>query len=78
MYSAILALIIALMMIAFVIYKGSFYPDRYYVCKKSELKFLTDTLPDDCIIHIWIGRNIYDEFGDRNSPGRNLRNNISE
>ena len=78
MYSAILALIIALMMIAFVIYKGSLYRGGYYVCKKSDLKYLTDTLPDDCIIHIWIGRNIYDEFRTGNSPRRNLRNHISE
>ena len=78
MMGAIFALIIALMMIAFVIYKSSFCSCEYFVCKKSDIESLMDSLPDDCIIHIWIGRNTYDESGIRNSPRRNLRNHISE
>ena len=78
MYGAVFALIIALMMIAFVIYKSRFFEGNYYVCTKSEIKTLTESLPDDCVIYIWIGRNTYEQFGDRNSPRRNLRNNISE
>ena len=78
MASAIFALIIALMMIGFVICKGSLYGGRCYVCRKSDMKYLMDVLPDDCIIEIWIGRKAYDESGAGNPPGRNLRNYISE
>lgn len=78
MYGAIFALIISLMMIVFVIYKGNFCGGRCYICKKSEMEYLLDIIPDDCIIEIWIGRNTYDELGNRNYSGRNLRNHISE
>lgn len=78
MTSAIFALIIALMMIVFVVYKSNFCGVKYYVCRKSEIENLLDFLPEDCIIEVWIGRNTYDGFGIGNSPGRNLRNNISE
>ena len=78
MYGTVFALIIALVMIGFVIYKGSVCGGICYVCKKSEIEYLMDSLPDDCIIEIWIGRKTYDEFGNRNYSGRNLRNHISE
>lgn len=78
MTGAIFALIIALMMIGFVVCKGSLYGGKCYVCRKSEMEHLLDLLPDDCIIEIWIGRKAYDEFGAGNSPRGNLRNNISE
>ena len=70
--------LIALMMIAFVIFKSRFFEGGYYVFKKSEIKDFTEPLPDDCVIYIWIGRNTYEEFRNRNYPRRNLRNNISE
>ena len=61
MYGAITALIIALMMIAFVIYKGnSIKFEKTMYCKKSELGTFTNCLPDNCIIEIRIGRNTYD------------------
>ena len=61
MYGAITALIIALMMIAFVIYKGnSIRFEKTMYCKKSEFASLGEQLPDNCIIEIRIGRNTYD------------------
>jgi len=78
MYGAVLALIIALMMICFVIYKSNFYSGKYFVCRKSEIEFLIDSLPDDCILEVWIGRSTYEQYGNRNSPRRDLRNHIPE
>ena len=78
MYGAVLALIIALTMILFVIYKSRFYGINSYVCRKSEIKTLLRSVPDDCIIEIWIGRNVYGNRRNPNSPGGDLRNNISE
>lgn len=61
MYGAITALIIALMMIAFVICKGNNIKlEKTMYCKKSELGTFADRLPDNCIIEIRIGRNTYD------------------
>lgn len=61
MYGAITALIIALMMIAFVIYKGnSIKLETTMYCKKSELGSFAELLPENCIIEIRIGRNTYD------------------
>ena len=78
MYGAITALIIALMMIAFVIYKGHTFGAETFYCRKSELLSMTDKLPDNCIIQIWIGRNNYEQYRIGNSRRRNLRNNISK
>ena len=61
MYGAITALIIALMMITFVIYKGnSIKFEKTMYCKKSELGSFAELLPENCIIEIRIGRNTYD------------------
>lgn len=78
MMSAICALVISLMMIVLVIFKGSVCEESCYICKKSEIEGYLDIIPDDCIIEIRIGRNSYDEFPRGNSPRRSLRNHISE
>ena len=77
MYGAIAALIIALMMIAFVILKGHSFGGQVLSCRKSEFLSVTESFPDDCIIHVWIGRNDYEQQH-RSAGRRNLRNNISE
>lgn len=78
MFGAITALIIALMMIAFVIYKGSCVHGKFIHCRKSEFLSMANEFPDDCIIQIWIGRNTYEQFRAAEARRRNLRNNISE
>lgn len=78
MYGAIVALIIALMMIALVIYKGNETKSEMIYCRKSELYSLYESIPDDCILEIRIGRNTYEQFPYRKTRGRDLRNYISE
>lgn len=78
MFGAITALIISLMMIFFVIYKGRTLGGQMLYCRKSEFLSLADSFPDDCIIQIWIGRNTYEQFRDGKTRRRNLRNNIPE
>ncbi|MBQ3023444.1 MAG: hypothetical protein IJD91_09020 [Clostridia bacterium] len=78
MYGAIAALIISLMMIALVIYKGNATKHETICCRKSEFYSLSGHIPDDCIIEVWIGRNTYDKSPIGKAYGRNLRNNISE
>ena len=72
MYSAILALIIALMMIVFVIYRSHNKEIQYYICRKSEIENLLDIIPDDCIVEILIGTNAYEQFSDRDATRRSL------
>lgn len=60
MYGAILALLIALTMIVLVILKGRNLYSRTVFCKKAQLTSIIDTLSDDCVIQIWIGRNTYE------------------
>lgn len=62
MYGAIAALIIALMMITLVICKGSSIKREMICCRKSELYSLCETIPDDCMLEIWIGRNTYERY----------------
>ena len=78
MCGVIVALVISVMMIALVIYKGNSIKFDTIYCSKSEMLAISESIPDDCIIEIRIGRNTYDNFPDRNNHGRNLRNNISE
>lgn len=60
MYGALLALMISLLMIAMIIFKGrKEYPYALW-CKKSELASIIDTLSDDAVIEIRIGRNSYE------------------
>lgn len=78
MLGAVLALIIALMMIVFVICKGNAVSQEIICCRKSELHFYTESIPENCIIQIRIGRNTYDAGRNRNAARRNIRNNISK
>lgn len=78
MTGAVAALIISLMMIFLVIYKAHCVEEEIYYTKKAEAFSLLDGFPDDCIIQIRIGRNIYGYKGTGISRRRNLRNNISE
>jgi len=78
MPGAIFALIIALMMIGFVIYKGNATEETVIFCKKSELFSVIGDFPDNCVFHIRIGRNTKDARRNRKAGRRNLRNNISE
>lgn len=78
MSGAIIALIISLMMIFFVIYKGHTLGVKTFYCRKSEFLSMTEDFPDDCIIQIWIGRNTYESYGSRNPRRGNLRDNLPE
>ena len=78
MSGSIIALIISLMMIAFVIYKGNTAGGHTFYVRKAEFLSMTNSLPDDCIIQVWIGRNTYEQFKPRENRGRDLRNYISE
>ena len=62
MYGAIVALIISLAMIAFVIYKGNSIKLDTIYCSKDEMLSLSESIPDNCIIEIRIGRNTYEQF----------------
>lgn len=67
MYGAIFALLITVLMISMVIFKGHRAGGYAILCRKSDLASVIDTLSDDAIIQIWIGRNSYEHTGADNS-----------
>lgn len=78
MTGSIIALVISLMMIFLVIYKGKYCSIESHVCRKSDAWRILDDVPDDSIIQILIGRNIYEYERNRYPRGGDLRDNIPE
>ena len=54
MYGAIIALVISLTMIAFTVYKGNSIKPMVITCRKSEIHTVLNSVPDDCIIEVWL------------------------
>ncbi len=69
----VLAFLIADMMFLFIIYKSSGWGIS---CKRDEALEIISKLPKDTTIRFMISGDLYEP--DRDSPGGDLRNNISE
>lgn len=67
MFGAVFALLITLVMIFLVVLKGRRFDGHTFFCRKSELVSIIDTISEDSVIQIWIGRNSYEHEGAGNS-----------